>query len=326
MDRRHFCRALALAVLSAGPSSSAALAQLGEQPIRIIFPFAAGGSGDALARVLAEAMRVALKNRTVIVENRTGAAGRIGVQAVKAAGPDGLTLLLTPIAPMSVYQHVYPSLEYDPIADFQPVTQIATFDFGLAVGPQAPVKTLAELVAWLKANPSQTNYGTPGAGTLPHFFGVLFGRAAGVDLVHINYRGSAAALKDLIGGQVPVLITTTTDLLENHKAGNIRVLATSGMERSAFLPDLPTFKEAGFNIEGTSWYGVFAPAGTPMELVERYNKIFVAAVRSPEIKQRLIGFGLNPTGTTVQEFAAIQKRDSAAWAPAVKASGFKPQQ
>jgi tripartite-type tricarboxylate transporter receptor subunit TctC len=323
MDRRRLLTGVVATALAA--STAPARAQLGEQPIRIVFPFAAGGSGDALARVLAEAMRVEL-NRPVIVENRTGAAGRIGVKAVKDSAPDGLTLLLTPIAPMSVYQHVYPSLDYDPIADFQPVTQVATFDFGLAVGPDIPAKSLAELVVWLKANPAQTNYGTPGAGTLPHFFGVLFGRAAGVSMVHVNYRGSAAALKDLIGGQVPVLVTTTTDLLENHKAGNIRVLATSGKERSAFLPDLPTFREAGFDIEGTSWYGVFAPAGTPRDVVDRYNKVLVKAVQSPEIKQRLSGFGLYPTGTSVAEFARIQKDDSAFWAPAVKASGFKPGQ
>ena len=325
MTHRVLACAIALATLFGLYGSPAARAQLGEQPVRIVFPFAAGGSGDALARVLAEALRAGL-DRTVIVENRTGAAGRIGVQAVKNAAPDGTTLLLTPIAPMSVYQHVYPSLGYDPIADFAPVTQIATFDFGLAVGPNVPAKSLKELVAWVKADPGRANFGTPGAGTLPHFFGVLFGRAAGLDLVHVNYRGSAAALTDLIGGQIPILVTTTTDLMENHKAGNIRVLATSDTQRSQFLPDLPTFKEAGYDIEGTGWYGMFLPAGTPADIVERYNKILVAAVKSPEISKRLIGFGLQPTGTSIADFTALQKADSARWAPAVKASGFKPGQ
>jgi tripartite-type tricarboxylate transporter receptor subunit TctC len=321
--RRLFTCAL-VAVAFAG-LAGLARAQLGEQPLRIVFPFAAGGSGDALARVLADAMRAEL-NRPVIVENRTGAAGRIGVQAVKAAAPDGSTLLLTPIAPVAIYQHVYPSLEYDPIADFQPVTQVATFEFGLAVGPQVPAKSLNELVAWLKANPAQHSYATPGAGTLPHFFGVLFARAAGLDLTHIHYRGSAAALTDLIGGQVPVLVTTTTDLIENHKAGRIRALATSDKTRSPFLPDLPTFREAGYDIEGTGWYGVFVPAKTPAEIIERYNRILVAALRAPQVRDRLIGFGLAPTGTSVAEFAAIHRADSARWAPAVKASGFTPQQ
>ena len=165
---------------------------------------------------MAEQMRIAL-SRPVIVENRTGAAGRIGVQAVKAAAPDGNTVLLTPIAPMSVFQHVYPNLGYDPINDFKPITQIATFDLAVAVGPGSEAKSLKELVAWLKANPTQANYGMPAAGSLPHFFGVLFGRAAGVDLKSVIYRGSAAALTDLMGGQVPVVFTTTTDLLPLHK-------------------------------------------------------------------------------------------------------------
>jgi tripartite-type tricarboxylate transporter receptor subunit TctC len=325
MYRRNIVAAALAAVALIALAPRLARAQLGEQPIRIVFPFAAGGSGDALARVLADAMRAEL-NRPVIVENRTGAAGRIGVAAVKAAAPDGLTLLLTPIAPVAVYQHVYPSLDYDPIADFAPVTQVATFDFGLAVGPQVPATSLKELVEWLKANPAQRSYATPGTGTLPHFFGVLFARAAGLDLTHINYRGSAAALTDLIGGQVPVLVTTTTDLLENHKAGRIRVLATSDKARSPFLPDLPTFREAGYDIEGSGWYGVFAPARTPPEIVERYSRVLAAAVRSPQIKDRLVGFGLAPTGTSAADFAAIQRADSARWAPAVKASGFTPQQ
>src|SRR6476660_4046884 len=156
-------------------------AQIGGEPIRIVFPFAAGGSGDALARLIAEHLRVAL-DQPVIVENRAGAQGRIGVQAVKAAAPDGKTLLLTPVAPMSIYSHVYKSLAYDPIADFQPISQVATFDFAIAVGPQVPAKSLRELVDWLKANPPQGSYGTPAAGTLPHFFAVQFARAAGLDL------------------------------------------------------------------------------------------------------------------------------------------------
>jgi len=294
---------------------ASAHAQVGDQPIRIIFPYAAGGSGDGTSRLMAEHMRVAL-NRPVIVENRTGAAGRIGVQAVKAAAPDGNTLLLTPIAPMSVFQHVYPNLGYDPINDFRPITQIGTFDLAVAVGPAVAAKSLKELVDWLKANPEKANYGMPAAGSLPHFFGVLFGRAAGVDLKAVTYRGSAAALTDLIAGQVPLVFTTTTDLLELHKAGRVRVLATSGAQRSPFLSDVPTFKEAGYDIQGSGWYGMFAPAKTPSDIIERYNKVVVAAIAKPEVRNRLLAFGLEPTSTTAEEFAAIQKADSELWAPA----------
>jgi tripartite-type tricarboxylate transporter receptor subunit TctC len=313
-----------LAVLAAF-FASPARAQLGSEPVRIIFPFTAGGSGDALARLTAEHLRTAL-GQPVIVDNRAGAQGRIGVQAVKAAAPDGKTLLLTPVAPMSVYQHVYKSLAYDPIADFEPISQVATFDFGLAVGPQVPAKTLKELVDWVKANPDKGSYGTPAAGTLPHFFAVSFARAAGLDLRHVGYRGSAAALTDLIGAQIPIVVTTTSDLLEQHKGGRIRVLATSDRQRSPFLPDVPTFKQAGYDIEGSGWYGVFAPAKTPPDMVARLNGAIVEAIKTPLVQERLLAFGLQPTGTSATELAKIQKVDSELWAPAVKASGFTPEQ
>jgi tripartite-type tricarboxylate transporter receptor subunit TctC len=314
-----------LAMLAAAAAASPAHAQIGGEPIKIVFPFSAGGSGDALARILAENLRTAL-DQPVIVENRTGAQGRIGVQAVKAAAPDGKTLLLTPVAPMSVYLHVYKALAYDPVADFTPVSQIATFEFGLAVGPQVPAKSLKELVDWLKANPAQGSYGTPAAGTLPHFFAVTFARTAGVDLRHVGYRGSAAALTDLVGGQIPMVVTTTSDMLAQHKAGMVRVLATSDRQRSAFLPDLPTFKEAGFDIEGTGWYAIYLPAKAPDDVVERLNKALVGAVHAPAVKERLLALGLVPTGTSAAELARIQKASSDLWAPAVKASGFTPAQ
>jgi tripartite-type tricarboxylate transporter receptor subunit TctC len=315
------CSALLAALIGL---AAPAKAQPGDQPIRIVFPFTAGGSGDALSRLIAEKMRAGL-NRPVIVENRTGAAGRIGVQAVKNSTPDGTTLLLVPTAPLAVYQHVYPSLEYDPIADFQPIAQLGTFDFAIAVGPNVPAKSLKELVAWAKANPKDANYGSPGAGALPHFIGALFGQRAGLDFRHIAYKGSAAALTDLIGGQIPVVVTTESDLLEMHKAGRIRMLATAGAKRSQFLPDIPTLRESGYDLEAAGWYAIFAPAKTPPDVVARLNKVIVEAVKSPDVHEKLIGFGLQPTGTSAAEMAKIQKTDSAFWAPAVKASGFTPE-
>jgi tripartite-type tricarboxylate transporter receptor subunit TctC len=297
------------------------LAPAQDRPVRIIFPFAAGGSGDALARLIAERMRVRLE-RPVIVENRTGGAGRIGVVAVKNSPPDGTTLLLTPIAPVAVYQHSYKALDYDPIKDLQPVTQVGTFDFGVAVGAKVPAQSLAELVAWAKANAAQANYGVPAAGTLPHFLGAMFSRAAGLDLRPVPYRGSAAALGDLVGGQIPIVFTTVSDLAEMHKDGRIRVLATSGKERSPFLSGVPTFREAGYDLAAAGWYGIFTPANTPADVVERFNKAIVAAAQSPDVKERLLALGLQPTGTTAADFARIQKTDSEFWALAVKASGF----
>ena len=313
------CRLLSLAALASFFIVGNARAQ--EQAVRIIYPFAAGGSGDGLARLVGDKMRAAL-NRTVIVENRTGAAGRPGVMAVKNAAPDGSTLLITPIAPMAVYQHVYKNLEYDPIKDFAALSQIAAFDMGVAVGPSVPATSMKELIAWVKADPARAAFGSPGAGTLPHFFGLAVARAAGIELRHVPYKGSAATLTDLIAGHVPMVFTTISDFVEMHQAKRIRILATSGAKRSPFVPEVPTFREAGFDIEGTSWYGAFAPARTPRETVDRLSAVMAAAVRMPDVRERFLGWGLQPTGTSAAEFAAIQKADSERWAPVVKASGF----
>lgn len=320
MNRRGIlCAALSAALALA---VTPAVAQLGEKPIRIVFPYAAGGAGDALARLLAEELRKGT-NRPVIVENKTGAAGRLGVSEVVKAEKDGDTILLTPIAPTAVHQHVFDDLPYNPDKDLVPVTQVSKFEFGIGVGPEVPAKNLKELVAWMKANPNKTSFGSPGAGALPHFFGILFGKAAGVEMVHVGYRGSAIALADVLGGQIPMIVTTTSDLLGAHKSGKIRILATSDSERSPLVPDVPTFKESGYDIVGTSWYGIYAPTGTPDAIVQRYAKIFSESLKKPELQKRLLELGLYATGTTPEAFAKIHKTDSAFWAEAVKLSGFK---
>lgn len=293
--------------------------------LRIVYPFPGGGSGDALARLIAERLGTALE-RPVIVEPRAGAAGRLGVQAVKTSEPDGNTLLVTPIAPMAVYQSVYPSLDYDPVKDFAPVSQVATFDFGICIDPKIPAGNLAELVAWLKANPGKANFATPGPGTLPHFFGLMFANAAGVPLQHIAYKGGVVALTDLMGGQIPIVLLSTNELAELHKAGRIRVLATSGAQRSAFLPDIPTFRESGYDIEGRGWWGFFAPAGTPSATVSKLSGAIARIVQAEDVKARIAQFGLKPTGTSPEEFARIQREDIELWAAPIKASGYKPEQ
>lgn len=320
MHRRGIlCAALAAAL---GLAAMPAQAQLSEKPVRLVFPYAAGGVGDALSRLMAEALRQGI-NRPVIVENKTGAAGRLGVSDVVKSAPDGDTLLITPIATTAVHQHVFTDLPYNPDKDLVPVSQIAEFEFAIAVGPDMPAKNLKELVVWMKANPKKSSFGTPGAGALPHFFGILFGKAAGTEFEHIGYRGSAAALADLLGGQIPIVVTTTSDLLGAHKGGKIRILATSDSKRSPLVPEVPTFKESGYDIVGTSWYGIYAPAGTPAAIVQRYAKILADAVKTPEMKKKLLDLGLYATGTTPEEFAAIHKKDSAFWGEAVKISGFK---
>jgi tripartite-type tricarboxylate transporter receptor subunit TctC len=308
-----------IAAVAIAGSASAPQAQ--DRPIRIIFPFAAGGSGDAMARLVADKMRASL-NRSVIVENPTGAAGRIGVSMVKNAAPDGATLLLTPIAPVAVYPHTYKSLDYDPLVDLAPVSQIATFDFIISVGAKVPVSSLAELVAWCKANPAQANFGIPAIGTLPHFIGAMFARAAAIDLRPVPYRGAAAATADLIAGQIPIIVGGVSDLAETHRAGRVRILATAAANRSPFIPDVPTFRDSGYDIVATSWYAVLAPARTPANIIERLSTAIAAAVQSPDVKERLLTLGVQPTGTSAAALAKIQKDDSAFWGAAVKASGF----
>ncbi|MGC1780222.1 MAG: Bug family tripartite tricarboxylate transporter substrate binding protein [Xanthobacteraceae bacterium] len=326
MNRIAMRTVAAAAALAAAAVLAAVLplrAELPTQTIRIVFPFTPGASGDTLARLIAQKMHDSL-NRTVIVENRLGADGRIGVNDVKNSAPDGSTLLITPIAPISVYQHVYKKLTYDPINDFAPISQLATFDFAIAVGPQVPVKTLKDLIDWAKANPTEANFAIPGAGTLPHFLGVLLGRDAKIDLRAVPYHGSAAGLADVIADHIPIIITTTSDLVQMHKAGRIHILATSGRVRSTFVPDVPTFTEAGYNLVASGWYGMFAPAKTPPDVVAVINKAVVAAVHMPDVKARMQTFGLEPTGTSPEAFAKIVRDDSDFWAPAVKASGFSP--
>lgn len=319
MDRRQFVIGSTAAAVVA---SSARLGHAQTGTIRIIFPFAAGGSGDAVVRILAEKAQASL-GQNILVENRTGGGGRIGVSAAKNAAPDGNTFLFTPFAAVTIYPMVYRTIDYDPFTELAPVTQVCTFDFGIAVAADHPAKTPQELLAWLKANPTKTQYGSPGAGALPHFFGLLVGKAAGVEMVHIPYAGTPPSLTDLMGGQIPMATSTTSEFVELHRGGKIRVIATSGKARLPQLPDVPTFKEAGIDIEGLGWYAVFAPAKTPPDVIARMNKALVAAVATPDVKAKLETFGLTPTGTTPEQLGAIQKADAKLWEPIVKASGFR---
>lgn len=296
-----------------------------QEAIKLLMPFAAGSATDALARVVARELQDRL-GANVTVENKTGAAGRLGVKAVKIAPPDGSSLLFTPIAPMAVYQHIYPSLGYDPIRDFEPISQVTTFDFALAVGENIPARSIADLVSWLKTSPERGSYGSPGAGTLPHFFAVLFGSEASLDLRHVSYRGASAAVNDLLAGQIPMVFANTGELLELHKAGRARILATSNTSRSVFLPDVPTFGEEGFSISGTGWHGIFAPRGTPVEAIARIGDAVASAMDEPRVRSRILAMGFEPTGISREAFRDILERDSRVWAPIVNASGFKPDQ
>ena len=326
---KHPLAVAASVVLCAAAAATAAPAAFAQEridkPVRILVGFAPGGTADIIARVVAEKMAPAI-GQPVIVENRPGAIGRITADAVKAAAPDGTTLMVMPIGPMAVVPHVYKDITYDPIRDFTPVALGATFQFALAAGPASGAKTWNEFAAWAKANPAKAGYATSGAGSLPHFFGVLLGRGIGVEMVHVPYKGSAAYLNDLVGGQVPAAIDAIADLTELHRAGKVKVLASSGAKRSTALPDVPTFNELGVaGVEAMGWFGFFAPAKTPKPIVDALNAAINKALTSPDVAEKLSKLGMDPATGSPELFAKVLADDYAKWGPIVKASGFKPE-
>ncbi len=309
--------ALAAACVLAAPP---ALAQ--EKTTKLMVGYPPGAGADTLTRLLADRMRTTL-GQTVIVENKPGASGRIAVEQVKAAPPDGTVLLMTPLANVVAHPHSYANLRYNPFTDLEPVAHLANFQLAFAVGADVPAKTLAEYVALVKKEPKYGNYASAGAGSLPHFFGVMFGRAAGIEMTHVPYKGTAPALADLTGGQIAAFSGVIADVAQLEKAGKVRVLATSGAKRAAALPDVPTFREQGYDIEGTAWYALFAPAKTPKATVDRIAAAAIEAIKSPEVGGKLAAMGLEPTGLGPAELAVILKTDYDRWGPVIRASGFK---
>ena len=328
MNLRNVARTALSALLCAALAAVAAPALAQDKldkPVKILVGFAAGGTADLIARVVADKMKETL-GQPVIVENRPGAIGRITAEAVKNAAPDGTTIMVMPIGPMVVVPHVYKDITYDPIKDFTPIAIGATFQFALAAGPASGAKTWADFVAWAKANPTKAAYATSGAGSLPHFFGVLLGRGIGVEMVHVPYKGSAAYINDLVGGQVPAAVDAIADLTELHRAGKVTILASSGSKRSTALPEVPTFAELGVkNVEAIGWFGFFAPAKTPKGIVEALNRAINKALTSPDVVAKLSGIGMDPTTGTPDDFAKMVASDYAKWGPIVTASGFKPE-
>jgi tripartite-type tricarboxylate transporter receptor subunit TctC len=315
MKRRHFT-ALAGAVLAA----PAVLAQ--DRTLKILVGFPPGGSADVIARLLAQKMAVSL-NQTVIVDNKPGAAGRLVLGELKRAAPDGQTLVLSPSGAMVIAPWLYSNLGYDPVKDFTPISRIVTFDFAVTAGPGAPPGDLKSVLAWMKANPAKANYATSGAGTVPHFAGLLLAQAAGVPLTHVAYRGGAPAAQDLIGGQIPLMVDTASETIEHHKAGKVRILAVTGEQRSKSLPDVPTLKEQGINMAADAFFGLYGPAGVPADVVSRIDRAVADALKDPVVQEKIVGFGLVPNHAPSAELAATQVGHLKRWETPIKASGFK---
>ena len=325
MQRRQFTQASLSATLLAALGSPSVCAQALEQ-VKIINGFPAGGTADATSRRVADKLAgTAYTKNGGVVENKTGAAGRIAVEAVKNAAPDGATLLLTPYSMMSLYPHIYAKLSYDPVKDFAPVAIASSLTHGLAVGPLVPdsVKTVKDYLAWAKANPKDASYGSPAAGSTPHFLGALLGLNNNVELKHIPYRGSIPGVADMIGGQLASMFTPHGDFLANHKAGKIRILATSGTKRSPFVPEVPTFVESGFpDLVVEEWFGFYAPARTPANVIANANAAINAALKDKTLIDSLAIQGLIPVGSTPEEMARSQRAEYERWGPLIKRIGF----
>jgi tripartite-type tricarboxylate transporter receptor subunit TctC len=322
-NRRHFIQSAAsVAALGAFPMS--AFAQSLEM-VKIVNGFPAGGTADLTSRRVADRIAGSAYTKAAVVENKTGAAGRIAVDTVKAAPPDGSTLLLTPYSMMSIYPHIYKSLSYDPFRDFVPVCLGSMLSHGLAVGPLVPasVRNVKDFLAWARANPKDASYGSPAAGSTPHFLGAMMGINAGIDFKHVPYRGSVPGVADMVGGTLASMVTPHGDFIANHKAGRIRVLATSGKKRSVFLPEVPTFIEEGFpELMVEEWFGFYAPARTPAAVVASANAAINAALRTPAVAEGLGVLALTPLGGTPDEMARDMKLQYDNWGPIVKKIGF----
>lgn len=314
-------------------SASALLASVGRNTfaqagmvdnLKIITGFAAGGTSDTTCRRVAQAL-TGNYARTAVVENRTGAGGQIAIQAVKTLPPDGSTLLQSPTSMFTIYPHIYKRLPYDPAADVTPVSLACVFDFGLAVGPMVPasVTDVKSFLAWAKANPQQANYGSPAAGSTPHFIPALMGVTQKVDIKHAPYRGTQPAMQDLLGGQIAAVSGPIGDITQHLQSGRVRILATSGAKRNRFAPNVPTYTEQGFpELQHSEWFGFFLPPKAPPDLVTRLNNALKTALASKDVVDGLATFGLEAMSSSPSEFTDLLAKDRAKWVPIVKQVGF----
>ena len=314
--------------------TAALLAGIGQQALaqaidstKIIAGFAPGGTADIVSRRVADKLHPGYA-KNAVVENKTGAGGQIAVSFVKNAAPDGATALLTPMSMLGIYPHTYKKLAYDPVNDLTPVSGAALFDYGFGVGPMVPasVHTVPEFLAWCRVNPAQANFGSPAAGSSPHFIGALLGKAGQVDLRHVAFRGTQPAVLDLMGGQIAAVSGPSGDFAPHVAGGKVRVIGTSGPKRSRFTPNIPTLQEQGFkDMAFTEWFGFFLPAKVSPEAVTHLNAAIRAALASQDVIDGLAALYLEPLPTSPAQHAGMLKADTAMWGPLVKAVGFTPE-
>jgi tripartite-type tricarboxylate transporter receptor subunit TctC len=317
MNRREFMAGSAGLAVKAGD----ALGQSGPLT-KIVFPFSAGGGGDALCRVITPDLMQSL-DRNVIVENKTGGDGLIGIKFVKNANPDGTTVLVTTGPTMYLLPMVEAEPSFDTAKDFVPVSLLARFEFGVVAGPAVDAKDFKGFVGWLKANPGKASFGVPSNGTIPHFTGSKLEQVLGVPMTRVAYRGGAPVINDLIGGHLPFAVVTIADAIPQYRAGAVKILAVSSAERSPFLPEVPTLRESGVDLVGDAWYGMWLPAGSPPEFVGRLSAAAASAIAKPDVREKLLNVGLIPVGSTQEGLAKELAANTAFWQPIVKATGYK---
>ena len=320
MTRRLFNLSLtfftALVTLAVIPAAQAQE----KQPLRIVVGFPPGGSADILARMIANALR---DDYSAIVENKAGAAGRIALTYVKGAKPDGQTVIVLPSGPMVLFPHVYKKLDYDAVKDFTPISQIVRFQFGVVSGPATKAKNIADMVSKTKSDPTSASYGTPGAGTLPHFMGVLLEQSTGISLNHVPYQGGAPANNALLGGHIGYKFDVVSETAELHHSGKARIIAVTGPQRDPQVPDVPTLKESGVNMEATAWFAMYGPAGMKGEALNKLESAMMKMLRDPAMKEKLIKLGYEPIGSNGVDLATAQKVDLARWEKPIKATGVQ---
>lgn len=324
MQRRQFTQATtAAAVLGAFPAGFVR-AQGMIDTLRIVVGFPPGGTTDAFARRMAEKLR-GVYATNVLVENKPGAGGQIGVSTLMAAPADGTVMLFTPGSMITIYPHTYPKLPYK-VSDVLPISTGLYTAFGLGVGPAVPasVTNVKELIVWVKANPTMGNYGTPGAGSMPHMVAALLDKAVGTDMKQVAYRGSGPAIIELLGGQLPIFSSPIGDYLQHLPSGKLRLLAVSGKQRSRYAPNVPTYVEQGFpELDMEEWFGFFMPAKTPLVIATRMNDALKALIPAKDVADFAAPLGLLPTASaSLDDFAKTVKADSELWGRYVKRIGF----
>jgi len=315
------CTALATPLLLISPPLHAQEAGYPKHPVTLVVPFPAGGPTDSMARLLAQKLGDKL-GQQVIIDNRAGAGGGIAAELVARAPADGQMLFFGTTGTMAINPSLYKKLRYDPVKDFVPISLMATTMNVLVTSPQVPAKNLTELIALAKAKPGELTYGSAGNGSSNHVSGELFRSTAGIQINHIPYKGSAPALIDLLGGRLSMMFDTIAQQTQNLATGKVHAVAVTGAKRSPLLPNVPTAQEAGLKgYDVTIWYGVLAPKGTPVSVVDRLQREIAAVMATDEMKKRMEADGAEARSTTSTEFAALIKSDIAKWAPVIKNSG-----